>query len=102
MALNNPKVAQIKLNEIDFNDDSYLITFNPDISKLVASIKKVSILNHPILEKTARDSYRIVCGYKRLLALKQLNKDKISVYYFETSDTFPLLELFFKFLLVIL
>jgi ParB/RepB/Spo0J family partition protein len=94
LALNNPKVAQIKLNQINFNDDSYLITFNPDISKLVASIKKVSILNHPILEKTAKDSYRIVCGYKRLLALKQLNQKKISAYYFETSDTFPLLELF--------
>ena len=94
MALNNPKVAQIKLNEINFNDDSYLITFDPDISNLVASIKKVSILHHPILEKTAKNSYRIVCGYKRLLALKQLNKKKISAYYFETSDTFPLLELF--------
>jgi ParB-like chromosome segregation protein Spo0J len=94
LTLPNPKVAGIKLNEINFNDDSYLITFNPDISKLVASIKKVSILNHPILEKTAKDSYRIVCGYKRLLALKQLNRKKISAYYFETRDTFPLLELF--------
>lgn len=87
-------MAQIKLSQIDFNDNSYRITFNPDISKLVVSIKRVSILNHPILEKTAQDSYRIVCGYKRLLALKQLNKDKISAYYFETNETSPSLQLF--------
>ena len=94
MKLNKPKVAQIKLSQIDFNDNSYRITYNPDISKLVASIKKVSILNHPVLEKTAQDSYRIVCGYKQLLALKQLNKDKISAYYFETNETSPSLQLF--------
>ena len=87
-------MVQVKLNQIDFNDDCYLITFDPDISKLISSIKKISVLHYPILEQTSKDSYRIVCGYKRLLALKQLHEKKISTYCFETGNIFPSLELF--------
>lgn len=62
----------ISLDQIDFDDRSYIITFEPSLSALAQSIERIGLLHPPILEKKTSARYRIVCGLKRLLVLRQL------------------------------
>ncbi len=89
-----PQLTEVQLSQIDFDDESYIVAFKPDLGQLAASIKNVGVLYPLILEKKTPLCYRIVCGYKRLLVLKQLMTESAAALCFESENFQPSLSLF--------
>lgn len=65
---------QVSIDDIDFDDRSYIITFGFPTSQMIESIQKVGLQNPPILEQKSSSRFRIISGLKRILALKHLNQ----------------------------
>ncbi|MCK4353474.1 ParB/RepB/Spo0J family partition protein [candidate division WOR-3 bacterium] len=68
----------INLNDIDFDDKKFVITYAEHLESLVNSIKKVGLVNPPLVKKV-NGRYKIISGYKRLKACKQIGIYKIKV-----------------------
>lgn len=62
----------VDLNAIDIDDDRYRISGASGIEAIVESIRNIGLINFPILEEKATGSYRIVCGFKRVIACRRL------------------------------
>lgn len=88
------KRQQINIGQINFIDWSYVVTFEPILTPLITSIKKVGLLNPPILESTTDGRLRIVSGWKRIIALKHLNITDFNAQIYFSVDNSPCLELF--------
>ncbi|MBD3289461.1 hypothetical protein GF337_11715, partial [candidate division KSB1 bacterium] len=89
------KKESISLKSIDLSDRTYVFTFEPIISQMVRSVKEIGLINPPILEQISEQpAYRIVSGFKRILALKHLQKETAEAYIFKSADKKPSLELF--------
>lgn len=65
------KIETVKLAGIDCTDNTYRITTETNIADLIASIKKVGLLNPPSLLKN-NSAYSIVCGFRRIEACRRL------------------------------
>ncbi|OIN97120.1 MAG: hypothetical protein AUJ48_00490 [Deltaproteobacteria bacterium CG1_02_45_11] len=80
----------VKLSWIDSSDDTYRITTKTMIDDLVDSIKKVGLINPPILiEKTrsgTKPSFVIVGGFRRIKACQRLRGSTIKARILD-SDT---------------
>jgi ParB-like chromosome segregation protein Spo0J len=65
-------LEQIPLTRIDGKDTTFLITFMPDLEPLMASIQLIGLLEPLILREKTDKTYQIVCGFKRVEALRLL------------------------------
>jgi ParB family chromosome partitioning protein len=92
--MNKPEQKQVHFSHIDFDDQSYIFTFEPLLSPLINSIKKIGLINPPILEQTSDNSYRIVTGLKRILALGQLKINQFPAKVYQSMNPVPALDLF--------
>jgi hypothetical protein len=63
---------QVKISDIDLNPGPFCISFNFDLGPLKASIERFGVLNPPYLFRKSDGSFRVVAGYRRLLALREL------------------------------
>jgi hypothetical protein len=63
---------EISIKEIDFENETFRISEEVISAPLTASIRKIGQLNPVVLLKS-NAQYRIVCGFRRLNALRQLN-----------------------------
>ncbi|MFX0140283.1 MAG: ParB N-terminal domain-containing protein, partial [Candidatus Hodarchaeota archaeon] len=81
--MNKPAQIEVYIDQIDFNDRSYVFTFKSPICQLVSSIKQIGLINSPILERKTNNTFRIVSGSKRILALRHLEIEQFQaqVYY---------------------
>lgn len=79
----------IQIQNINMNDDSFRMTFSPDISRLKCSIKTIGIVEPLHLRHTADGTHQIVCGYKRLLACRELGRQTIPALIYEHNDLSP-------------
>ncbi len=70
-----------RLSEIDFTDRSFPFSFGEISQKLIESIKQVGLLQPPLLQAAAT-GYKIVCGRRRLEALRQSGVDDVVVNFF--------------------
>ncbi|OQX85478.1 hypothetical protein B6D60_07735 [candidate division KSB1 bacterium 4484_87] len=84
--MKKPKLQTININDIDFEDKSYVFTFEPLISDMVHSIQAVGLINPPWLEKRSDGKFRIVSGFKRIIALKHLSQKKFSALVHSAGD----------------
>lgn len=75
-AMINANEQSIDLNAVDMDDDTYRISKTSGIDTLIESIRNVGMINFPILEPRQK-SYRIVCGFKRIIACRALDFQKI-------------------------
>lgn len=71
------KILKISINRINFQDDTFHISFNQNYSLLRDSIKKIGLVNPPILYEEGSDNYIIVSGLGRLSALKEIGIDNV-------------------------
>lgn len=67
-----PYAKKVHFNSVDLKDNSFLISYGYDLTLLSESIKKVGVLSPPLLRKKSGSTYQIICGYKRIRALKKL------------------------------
>ena len=63
---------KVALSEIDINPGPFCMSFNFSLEQLKASIEAFSVLNPPYLMKDSESHYTVVAGYRRLLAVREL------------------------------
>ena len=88
------KFIEVNIDQINFDDLSYIFSVESDLSQLLTSIKNAGLINSPILEFTSDKTYRIVTGVKRIKALVQLKIKKFTAKVFYSENKKPTLELF--------
>ncbi len=93
--MKKPNLKPVNLADIDFEDKSYIFTFEPLISDMVHSIQSVGLINPPILEQRKDGKFRIVSGLKRIIALKHLKQKKFEAKVFISKDDRIDKDLFF-------
>ncbi|MCJ7547549.1 MAG: ParB/RepB/Spo0J family partition protein [Deltaproteobacteria bacterium] len=79
-------VEKIPLTKIDVDDTTFLITFMPDLEPLVASIKLVGLLEPLILREKTDKTYQIVCGFKRVEALRLLAIGEAAAFVYQQGE----------------
>lgn len=72
------KQETVQLESIDLDDEQYCITTEANINNLIASIKHIGLINSPLLIKSKKTKFIIVCGFCRVKACKQLGLSDIS------------------------
>ncbi len=63
--------AWVDISRVDLSDFTYIFTFKPEIDNLTDSIKRINLTHHPLLQRK-KGGFRLVTGYRRILALKQM------------------------------
>lgn len=80
-------VQEIPLENIDFNDERYRMSYFRDPTAVRRSVAAVGLLNPPWLwQAQAGAPYTIICGYQRLLAGRDLNQRAISARIYRADD----------------
>jgi ParB family transcriptional regulator, chromosome partitioning protein len=62
----------VEINDIVLVPGPFCMSFGFDLAPLIRSIKRVGLINNPLLTKNDRDGFDIVAGFRRILALKFL------------------------------
>lgn len=66
------------------------MTFLPETGRLRCSIKTIGVIKPVHLRHTSDGSYQIVCGYRRILAMKELNRQTVPALIYEHNDLSPI------------
>jgi ParB family chromosome partitioning protein len=87
-------IQKIPLQQIDLSDDTFSINYLPDLQKLRSSIGEIGLIQ-PVLLKKKLDGYQIICGFRRISVMKELEKTEIESRVFEEKemDEFQLFSL---------
>jgi len=87
-------IQRIPLQQIDLLDDTFSVNYLPDLQKLRSSIQEIGLIQ-PVLLRKKLDAYQIVCGFRRVSAMKVLGKSEIEARVFEEKemDEFQLFSL---------
>ncbi len=64
--------ATVRLNMLDLDDASFRLSYGFDLEPLKDSIRHVGLINPPVLRLRPDDRYQIVCGYRRIFAMREL------------------------------
>jgi|GEM_PF-2364526 len=75
------ETSSCRLSEINFTDRSYPFSFGVTPRKLIESIKQVGLLQPPLLQAAAK-GYKIVCGRRRLEAMRQSGAEDVAIEFF--------------------
>ncbi|MGD9271514.1 MAG: ParB/RepB/Spo0J family partition protein, partial [Syntrophobacterales bacterium] len=77
----------IRLEEVDWDDTSCLITYGPLPEKLILSIQTVGLLQKPLLQRKSDGLFRTICGSRRLAVCRHLGLDPLSCEVLSTSPS---------------
>jgi ParB/RepB/Spo0J family partition protein len=80
----------ISIDNINVADDSFRMTFLPDLEALKVSIRSIGVVSPIHLRHTADGRYQIISGYKRVLASKELGKQTVPALIYEHVDISPI------------
>lgn len=75
----------IPLEHIDFSDDTYRYSISAVDNSLVASIRKIGLVN-PLVVQQGDKKYRIVTGFKRAAALAKLSMNECPAFILDESE----------------
>jgi len=78
-------VTYLDLSVIDFEDQSYFLGNNSDISALRQSISEIGLINPPIL-RSLDGKYQIVTGWKRLRSCMELGYTQLLAKLYNHSE----------------
>ena len=78
----------IPLQDIDLDDSAFRLSYGFDLEPLTRSISRIGMINPPLLRKRPDGRYQIICGYRRICALRELGASPVSYKLVppETSD----------------
>ncbi len=79
----------ISLSDLNIADDSFRITFSPELGGLKRSIRAVGIIQPINVRHTAEGTYQIVTGYKRTLVMQDLGRQSVPALVHEPHDLSP-------------
>ncbi len=92
--MEQPEIKHVSIDQINLADRTYVFTYEPLISYMVTSIKRIGLLNPPILELTGNGNFRIVAGLKRIIALKHLRINEFQAIVHTSQNDKPCFDLF--------
>jgi hypothetical protein len=69
--------AFIGVSSIDFDDDTFSITYGYNPDRLKVSLERVGLINPPVVRPVSRGRYQIVCGFQRMKILAHAGLDSI-------------------------
>ncbi|MBW1912207.1 MAG: ParB N-terminal domain-containing protein [Deltaproteobacteria bacterium] len=72
---NNP--ISVKLDEIDEGPGPYCMSFGFDLKSLKRSIADFGLINTPFVRRSRKGGIDVVIGYRRIIALKSLNRELV-------------------------
>jgi len=67
----------VRLEDIDFSDETFRMTENLASDGMAASLREVGLINPVVLRASAGTVATIVCGFRRLHALRRLGKTEV-------------------------
>lgn len=79
------RLKNAEIDSIDCKDNTFIYTFPVKIEEITESIKRIGLLN-PVLLFEYDNKYKIISGFKRVLACKLLCFDTISAFVFESDS----------------
>ncbi len=68
---------RIPTEMLDETPGPYTMSFGFDLDPMLESIRKVGLLNPPLVERDGSGKIHIIAGYRRALALKSLKEEEI-------------------------
>ena len=72
-------LRSVALSAIKFEDETFRITANAEISNLAASIKQLCLIHSPVV-KQHRSEYIIISGFRRIAACRKIGWSEIPVH----------------------
>ena len=75
----------IPLQQIDLSDDTFSVSYLPDVQKLRSSIEEIGLIQ-PVFLREKSGGYQIVCGFRRISVMKELGKSEIESRVFEEKE----------------
>lgn len=66
----------VALGEVPEAPGPYAMSFDSDIDAMARSIERVGVLNRPVVERDEEGRIQVVVGYRRLMALKALQRSE--------------------------
>jgi ParB family transcriptional regulator, chromosome partitioning protein len=70
-------LEQIRLAEVDSQDQTFVVSFGFDLSRLQASVQTLGLLSPALVRRRQDGNYQIICGYQRFLVLEQLHRTEM-------------------------
>jgi len=78
-------IQSIPLQQIDLSDETFSVNYLPDLQRLRSSIEQIGLIQ-PVLLKKKLGGYQIVCGFRRISVMKELEKSEIESRVFEEKE----------------
>jgi ParB/RepB/Spo0J family partition protein len=69
-------IANVAISDIDWADETFSVNFMPDLSRLRSSIEAVGLLQ-PVVLRRKGNAYQTVRGFRRLAALRALERTDV-------------------------
>jgi ParB/RepB/Spo0J family partition protein len=85
-------IQRIPLDAMDLSEETFSVNFRPDLDRLRASIKEVGLIQ-PVLLRRTGESYQIVCGFRRIMVLKEMGAREVEGNEIEDDDELRLFRL---------
>ncbi|RLB18616.1 MAG: hypothetical protein DRG63_02120 [Deltaproteobacteria bacterium] len=85
-------VSETPIQDILINRDNcapYLMSFGFDLGPLKESIQTVGLINPPLLRRNEKGELEVVLGYKRILAMAELNRNTVASRILSHEDMEP-------------
>lgn len=79
----------LSISDLNLADDSYRITFSPELEGLKRSIRAVGIIQPINVRHTPEGTYQIVTGYKRVLVMQELARQAVPALVHQPADLSP-------------
>lgn len=85
-AKSTEEVVELPLEEIDTSDDAFCFRMNLSVKSLTADIEKNG-QDFPVVVRPAEAAtYQLVCGFRRVAALKELERETVKAIVRDLSD----------------
>jgi ParB family chromosome partitioning protein len=75
----------IPLQQIDLSDETFSVNYLPDLRRLRSSIEQIG-MTQPVLLRRRSGGYQIICGFRRISVMKELEKSEIESRVFEEKE----------------
>ncbi len=82
-------LQHLPLSQLNLADDSYRITFAPQLEALKRSIRAVGLIQPINVRHTPENTYQVVTGYKRSLVMQELGRQSVPALVHEPADLSP-------------
>jgi ParB family chromosome partitioning protein len=70
---------QIEVDSLDLGDRTFVVSCGFELSPLIASIQALGLLQPPLVRLRPDGRRQVICGWQRVLALVQLQVDRLPV-----------------------